>query len=35
MTGLTPYGNGKQAYATMTVTAPGKSYNQTFNSLVP
>ena len=35
VTGLTPYGNGKQAYATMTVTAPAKSYNQTFNRLVP
>lgn len=33
---LTPYGDGEQAYATMKVTAPGNSYNQTFSSdLVP
>jgi TIR domain len=33
---LTPYGNGEQAYATMRLSAPGNSYNETFSQgLVP
>jgi len=33
---LTPYGDGEMAYAIMTISAPGNSYNQTFSKdLVP
>jgi hypothetical protein len=33
---LTPYGDGEQAYAVMTISAPGNSYDETFSTgLVP
>ena len=33
---LTPYGNGDMAYATMTISAPGNGYHETFSKdLVP
>lgn len=33
---LTPYGDGEQAYAIMTISTPGNSYNETFSKgLVP
>ncbi len=35
LSGLTPYGNGLQAYADMTISAPGDSYNQSYFHLLP